>query len=315
MGTPKEAQRTPKKLTSDPRAECRAPDRRDTSRWALVGEGERVRILYATDGSAAALAGAQFLSAMSLGSEDEVTILTVCAGDEGADKAALAAAREQLGDAAPLRTAVRRGHAVDEILAAATETEAALIVVGWKGHSAIARFFLGSVAEHVARHASCPVLVARPLRGELDQVLVGLDGSEAATQASEWLLRLPLPRSCRFRLATVLPQGEVAAGVPDDRLPGLAARLRGNQERERASAERTLVELATFYQVTGRHVERQVYGGDPALRLLELIEAHQMDLAVLGAQGLSAIERFIMGSVSEKVLRYAPCSVLIVRQP
>jgi nucleotide-binding universal stress UspA family protein len=64
------------------------------------------------------------------------------------------------------RALVRTGHARDEILAAADETEADLIVMGTHGRRGVAHLFIGSVAEYVVRHARVPVMtVRRPGRG------------------------------------------------------------------------------------------------------------------------------------------------------
>ena len=56
---------------------------------------------------------------------------------------------------------VRVGDAAEEIEAAAAELKADLIVVGTHGRSGLKHLLLGSVAEHVVRHAPCPVLTVR----------------------------------------------------------------------------------------------------------------------------------------------------------
>ena len=59
---------------------------------------------------------------------------------------------------------LREGKPSDEILAAAREWEADLIVIGTHGRSGVSRLILGSTAESVVRHATCPVLVITPQR-------------------------------------------------------------------------------------------------------------------------------------------------------
>jgi nucleotide-binding universal stress UspA family protein len=59
---------------------------------------------------------------------------------------------------------LREGKPADEILAAAREWEADLIVIGTHGRSGISRLILGSTAESVVRYAACPVLVIKPQR-------------------------------------------------------------------------------------------------------------------------------------------------------
>jgi nucleotide-binding universal stress UspA family protein len=78
---------------------------------------------------------------------------------------------------APITACVRTGDPAHEIVAAAREWEADLIVVGTHGRQGISRMFLGSVAESVLRHAPCAVLVIPPLR------LYSLEADTATAEA------------------------------------------------------------------------------------------------------------------------------------
>ena len=86
------------------------------------------------------------------------------------EEQAQAALAGLVAEAAPLavRTLLRRGAPFVEIVAAAREEDADLIVIGTHGRGAIAHMLLGSVAEKVVRKASCPVLTVR--EGEHDFV-------------------------------------------------------------------------------------------------------------------------------------------------
>jgi len=53
--------------------------------------------------------------------------------------------------------------------------------------------------------------------------------------------------------------------------------------------------------------------GDPPQAILESAKKQDVQMIVVGARGLKGIKRFLLGSVSQKVLEHAPCSVLIVR--
>ena len=57
---------------------------------------------------------------------------------------------------------LREGKPADQILAAAREWDAEVIVIGTHGRSGVSRLVLGSTAESVVRHAPCPVLVIKP---------------------------------------------------------------------------------------------------------------------------------------------------------
>lgn len=62
-------------------------------------------------------------------------------------------------------------------------------------------------------------------------------------------------------------------------------------------------------------VEHRVIHGAPAKAIVELAEAEKADLVVMGTHGRSGWDHLMLGSVTEKVLRKAPCPVLVVRDP
>jgi nucleotide-binding universal stress UspA family protein len=62
-------------------------------------------------------------------------------------------------------------------------------------------------------------------------------------------------------------------------------------------------------------VDRFLLEGDPCSALLEFLEEHPADLVVMGSHGRTGINRLVMGSVAEELVRRAPCPVLIVKQP
>jgi nucleotide-binding universal stress UspA family protein len=282
-----------------------------------------MRILYATDGSAGALAAAQLLVLLPLETDSQLTILTVTQPtlmppeEEAEGQEATKISQSILSHSrARLRTQVRQGNPAEEILQAAEEQSTDLIVVGSSGRSAIARFFVGSVAERVARHAACPVLMARPLHGSLSKLIVGVDGSPGAGRAVTWLQQFPLPAECEIRLLTVVSRVEDL--VRTSRFFPLPLMAPGDAqtfvERQRREVQARLDELAVSLAPTARPVVTEIRRGDPATALLEVAEDEGADLIVVG-KGHDSLERFLMGSVSEKVLRHAHCSVLIVRVP
>jgi nucleotide-binding universal stress UspA family protein len=277
-----------------------------------------MQILYATDGSEGALAAASLLAHLPLGQECQLRILTVGSHEEEAEsQATLAAARQALVHSlVSITTEVRTGDPTEAILRATEEGPASLLVVGARGRSSIGRFFLGSVAERVVRHAACSVLLARPLRGELRTVIVGVDGSACATQAVVWLERFPLPDACEVRLVTVLPfQDDLIRArmlLPPHFTSYNDARAFAEQRPQEAQAH--LDGLATSFAASHKRAITDVRRGDAALSLLQVAEDHGAQLIVVGSRGLSANERFALGSVSEKLARYAHGSVLVVKE-
>ena len=72
--------------------------------------------------------------------------------------ALLAAARKRIGPSLHVEQLVREGEAGDQIVAAAREWDATLVVMGTRGRGRLASFLLGSTADEVVRRAHCPVV-------------------------------------------------------------------------------------------------------------------------------------------------------------
>jgi nucleotide-binding universal stress UspA family protein len=62
--------------------------------------------------------------------------------------------------------------------------------------------------------------------------------------------------------------------------------------------------------VSTKVVERK---GDPASMIIDEAERQDVDFIFMGSRGLNAVQRFLLGSVSSKVVHRAPCDVLVVR--
>jgi len=281
-----------------------------------------MRILYATDGSEHALAGARFLAALPLEASSTVHVVSVedGTGEEAtrASEAALHVADAALHSSAARKEAVmRRGNPAEQILAEAEAWPADLVVVGSRGRSAIARFFVGSVAERVVAHAPCSVLLARPLlRGSaaVEQVVLGTDGSQTAAQAADWLReRFPLPGMCPVHLVSVVMPMNAASASRMTLVSGMADLFVTLGQQEQDAAREHLDALVGAFQTAGRPVTTEVRADDPAGGLLAVAEERGADLLVVGSRGYNGLDRFLLGSVSEKALRHAACSVLVVR--
>ena len=146
------------------------------------------RILLADDGSSGAAAAAAFLDEWPVFDDAELHVVTVVdvrrrpsapdetpATDPEGDRLHLGSLHDARGRARAMiaerlqtltarpravRSSVREGDAADEILAAANDFAADLVVVGSRGQTGLARFFAGSVARRVLAGARCSVLVA-----------------------------------------------------------------------------------------------------------------------------------------------------------
>jgi nucleotide-binding universal stress UspA family protein len=186
-----------------------------------------------------------------------------------------------------------------------------LIIVGSRGLTEFRPFLLGSVSRRVVMHAPCSVLVVKkPLNG-LNRIVVATDGSKDARGAVEFLLRLPLSKEVTVTLVSVVPPLPIETGHESESLAGVLEQVREPLEAEaRAVAARA----AQRVREAGFQAAVVVSHGHIGHRIVELAESTQADLVVVGSRGLTGMTRYLMGSVSDAVVKYAACPVLVFRR-
>jgi nucleotide-binding universal stress UspA family protein len=183
-------------------------------------------------------------------------------------------------------------------------------VVGSRGLTGIERFFLGSVARRVAKLCPRPVLVARALRSQLREAIVATDGSEHAAHAVRFAASLPLPEGAQITLIHVVrPQHSFRLPLQS---PDHEHKIAEMQQKQEAIGRELLVSAQEILAIPGQPAGTDLRVGDPAAEILRLAEERSADLIVAGARGVSLIEGLLMGSVADRLLKHAPCSVLIV---
>lgn len=206
----------------------------------------------------------------------------------GAAETARDAAAALSGQGAPdVDTAVVEGHPAAELIDLAAAEPETLLVVGSQGMDASTRFLLGGVPHRVSHHARSDVLIVRtgePREPAVPRtLLVGTDGSPTA------------------RLAV---QRAVALAA------GLGARLRimsaGSDELAKAAVD-AAGEIA---DAAGVAWTAEVVGGRPAEQLIDA--GGDVDLLVVGNRGMTGAQRFLLGSVPNRVSHHADSDVLIV---
>lgn len=139
-----------------------------------------------------------------------------------------------------------------------------------------------------------------PLADQPLKVLVAYDGSERSRKALDWATRFAQPEVTVISVLQTLAGSELIADAVD---PASVLLAKQNLEEVIAAA-------------LGKHgiaPKLITAAGNPAEEIVRAAESGAFDLVIVGAQGMNAIERFLLGSVSARVARYAPCPVLVVR--
>ena len=181
-----------------------------------------------------------------------------------------------------------------EVVQAAEDNRADLIVMGRRTRSDLARLMMGDSTAKVIGHAACSVLVVPcscPVPSR--RILVATDGSRlgdaAAVSASELARRFELP-------VTV-----VSVNVP------------GHDQARRDEARQAIERVCQALQGEGISVEGIQEEGRPEQVIVELAKQKQADLIVVGSHGRTGLQRLLMGSVAERVVGQAEVAVLVVK--
>lgn len=219
------------------------------------------------------------------------------------------------------------GLAADAINRHAMDSGVDLIVMTSQGRGAMARFFLGSVADALVRQSQIPVLVVRPGESEADlnqppefgRMLIPLDGSQLAEQILEPATALATVTKANVTLLRVVQQLAADGDAPDSgRLsglrPGLHVQLQEMDRHERQRAEDYLNQLTERLRQHSLNVQTRVISHSrPAAAILDDASAHEVDLIALATHGRGGPARLLVGSVADKVLRGATTPVLLYR--
>ncbi|HEY8838510.1 MAG TPA: universal stress protein [Dehalococcoidia bacterium] len=136
-------------------------------------------------------------------------------------------------------------------------------------------------------------------------ILVGLDGSAGSKRALGVAIGLAVEQGAELRAVSV-----------EERLPHYAAMVDEVEEAKRQANEyfqRVQREAYDHAKQAGIELQVATLAGHAAQRIMEYATAEQADLLVLGHSGHSSVWGQFMGTTADKLVRHAPCSVLIVR--
>ena len=209
------------------------------------------------------------------------------------------------------------GSAFDQLVTAATNARARLIVIGAVGHGLGRRLLVGSVAERTAESSPIPTLVMRPggrlaswVRDEAKlRVLVGYDFSAASDAALRWVNELGKIGKLEITvLYTNWPPDEARRLGYEGPLP-----LTANPGKIQKDLERDLKKrVAKFLPKDKANTIVEPGWGTPEGYLFEMASRQHVELVVVGTHQRRGLGRVLLGSVSRAVLHHAKMSVAVV---
>jgi nucleotide-binding universal stress UspA family protein len=204
-----------------------------------------------------------------------------------------------------LKFDIRTGAAAEEIISAAAQLRASIIVMGKHGRGLWQRWMVGSVSEATLRRAGTPVLVvsggASPRPPE--RILFATDLAAPAEGSLHAALEFARGTGASIVL---FHMADTAHAVMEGMKPGV-------EERDIEKARRDLNALAA--ECAERHVPAEVVvveGSSAHAAILKAAEDRGAELIVIGARKKGAIERAVLGSTAEKLIREAHVPVLAV---
>lgn len=192
-----------------------------------------------------------------------------------------------------------------------------MVVMGTHGRSALSRFFLGSVAEKVVRHASCPVMTVghgkSGYRNSQDyrKILATFDFSEISKEAVRRGQQFAQAYGAEIEVLYVVEQ---VIPPPLDKIWQVSVK---SEVPEVISSARESLKN-TLGQEEFDQVKLEVRVGDADGKaegeIVSYARENEFDLVIMGTHGLSGIDHALLGSTTERVVRTAPCPVLTFHQ-
>ncbi len=221
----------------------------------------------------------------------------------------------------PVTPTLLEGPEVAELLNGHARTHGVdLVVMTTHGRGPMTRFWLGSVADELLRRASVPLLLVRPQNGEaelarepvLRHFLIPLDGSELAEKVLEPAVSLGGLMQADYSLLRVY--GPVTETRIDPLGAGILSRLESAPDAVKAAAETYLGRVAERLRSQGLTVQAHaVFGQQAAVAILREAKVRESDLIALESHGRGGVDRLLLGSVADKVVRGASTPVLVQR--
>lgn len=198
-----------------------------------------------------------------------------------------------------------------------------LVVMSSHGRGPLSRFWLGSIADHMIRHVSVPILLLRPRDGQavpagegearFNCAVVPLDLSDESEAILEPLRSFATVMDTHVTLIHVIePILGVYGGMPSYPAPMSQDLI----ESTRTRAQQHLDQLADQLRAKGVRVATKViFSMGVAGTILRYLDEDKKDFVAMTTHGAGGFRRLLMGSVADKIIRGAERPVLILRPP
>jgi len=195
----------------------------------------------------------------------------------------------------------QQGEPYEQIVQVAEEENCDLIIIGRRSSTDLERDLIGSVTARVIGYTRKDVLVV-PKNGKLswENILLATDGSISCDNALARSLEIAQERGSKLAAVSVVYTNDEFYALAHDMMKGLY--------RE---ADKVLEKVKRWAGDLGVQAELFVKDGEPYQAIGNLAAERESDLIVIGSHGRKGLTRLLMGSVTERVIGYANCPVLV----
>jgi nucleotide-binding universal stress UspA family protein len=198
---------------------------------------------------------------------------------------------------------IRTGEVEPEIRESVRDEAADLVVIGKHGRHGIDRWFMGSVTERLLRRLPVPMLIINEGKAQratppnIRKIVLTTDFADGTAKTVSFTLALAQQSQAIVTVLHVIPH---TAGfeVPYD--------------KPKEDVQSELSNLIPEHARSSGIVVTEIESGVPFKQILHYVESNLPDLLVMNIHGKGALERALLGSTAERVIRGAPCPVLAI---
>jgi len=204
---------------------------------------------------------------------------------------------------------VLSGKPCEEIIKFQEHKNADLIVMGARGVSAIESILLGNTADRVLRNAKCPVVVTRGdfKTYKINKILVPTDLSEYSEYTLEQVVELARASSAEIDLLHVLDVHTYDPNKVEDFMKSDKGEILQKKVRDAMKMPDGAEDVSINKVV--------IRGFDISAEIANYARENNVGMIVMSSHGRRGISKLLLGSVTDKVIRIAPCPVMAVKHP
>lgn len=200
----------------------------------------------------------------------------------------------------PFTSIVKEGKPYEKIVETAEEENADLIVLGKHGMSALEKLFIGSVTTRVLRSSPVPMLITKKKspKHDIKKILVPTDFSEHEEVERDYAFELAEGLGAELNLLHVMELHDYQ--FSEDTLEKMMASLQEKLKKRKDRKEKVRV---------SEYVTRSITAADG---IVDYVQRHSFDLVVISTCGPGKLERFFLGSTTEKVISLSQFPVFAI---